>query len=84
MGTAAPPAGDVATFRFSTDDFSYAHGPQVRFVVDLDPKGPQKREYGRIVRSMEIAPSGPIPFGTLRENSGMGERLVQEGVLPAP
>jgi penicillin amidase len=34
---------DVGDHGFSTDDFSYAHGPNLRFVVDLDPAGPKAK-----------------------------------------
>jgi penicillin amidase len=34
---------DVGDRGFSTDDFSYAHGPNLRFVADLTPEGPKAR-----------------------------------------
>ena len=34
---------DVADHGFSADDFTYAHGPNLRFVADLTPDGPKAR-----------------------------------------
>jgi penicillin amidase len=34
---------DVGGHNLDGMDFTYAHGPQVRFVVELDPKGPKAK-----------------------------------------
>lgn len=64
MGTAAPPAGDVATFRFSTDDFS-----------ERERLTAWREIFGRTVCNLDIEPFAPDRFrsdSTIYARPGLG------------
>jgi hypothetical protein len=64
MGTAAPPAGDVATFRFSTDDFS-----------ERERLTAWREIFGRTVCNLDIEPLAADRFrsdSTIYARPGLG------------
>ena len=64
MGTAAPPAGDVATFRFSTDDFS-----------ERERLTAWREIFGRTVCKLDIEPLAADRFrsdSTIYARPGLG------------